>query len=146
MAEDITSRVSTIHKVRPNRKDKTGAGRAKAYRHRKGRQAKVAPAVRAKPPSEEYLIPPEFLAADGTIADPSTPAPVALVDQEEGIERLPAMIVQQKAKPTTSKRYILAPAFVTVPILAFAAVGISINGWLVRSLADQAKPGRRRGR
>jgi hypothetical protein len=144
MADDTTAPVDTIQHVLRDRKGKTGAARAKAKAHRqhKRRGAKVVNAARATPASEEYLIPPEFLAADGTIEDPSVT--VATADQEEALKPLPAMTIQQTNKAVTPKRRILAPAFLAVPVLVFTAVGITINGWLTRSLADQVT--RRRDR
>jgi hypothetical protein len=136
MADDTTASVITLHEVPRKRKDKTGAARAKAYRQRKRQGAKVATAAEAEPSSSESLIPPEFLAADGTITESAVALPAVTARPDEPVTRLPAVTIRQDNKPVTPKRHTLAPALLSAAALALAAVGITINGWFARSLGS----------
>jgi hypothetical protein len=136
MAEDTTASVITLHQVPLKRKDKTGAARAKAYRQRKRQGAKVATAAEAEPPSSESLIPPEFLAADGTITESAVALPAVTARPAEPVTRLAAVTIRQDNKPVTPTRHTLAPALLSAAALALAAVGITINGWFARSLGS----------
>ena len=129
MAEDTTAFVIPLHQASRKRKDKAAAPRAKAPRRRRKQEAKATSATGVEPPPSESLIPPEFLSAEGTIAEPSAaPHP------------------SDTAKPTVKRaapdapviplwRYI-APALLTIAAIALACVGITINGWYARSLGS----------
>jgi hypothetical protein len=109
------------------RKDKTGAMRAKAYRQRKRQKAELA--TSAAPPSSESLVParartgslspPEYPPADGVIAETAvTPRPTV-----------------------APSRHYFAPVLLMTAALALAAVGITINGWFARSLGSSDAAG-----
>jgi hypothetical protein len=146
MAEDTTAYVIPLHQVPLARKqkDKTGAERAKsegtksenaksegtkASRPRKKQKPKVTGAAEAERPSsasmipsDESLIPPEFL-------------PVASATDEAPFTQLPA-VIPDAAEPIRPSRRQLAPALLSAAALVLAAVGITINGWFARSLGS----------
>jgi hypothetical protein len=132
IADDTAASVITLHQVPRQRKDKTGAARAKAYRQRKRQKAKLAISAKAELPSSESAIPPEFLSADGAIAEPAvTPPAVTQLETDftwnVGTKRADLLTV-------TPSRRRLAPALLAAAALALAGVGITINGWFARSL------------
>lgn len=127
MADDTTAFVIPLHQVPPRKKAK----RARTNPQRK-RQKKVATSDEFEPSSSESLssgflsseslIPPEFLLADGAVAElPVTPTPAAPSHSNEII---------------TPPRRHLAPVLLSAAALALAAVGITINGWFARSLGS----------
>jgi hypothetical protein len=118
MADDASASVVPLHQVPRERKDKTAAARAKAYRQRKRQKARLATPAEAEPPSSESLIPPGFTSPDGAIAEPAVTPPAATPHYEE---------------PVTLSRH-FAPILLTTAALALSAVGITINGWFARSL------------
>ncbi|OAE96750.1 hypothetical protein AYJ54_36330 [Bradyrhizobium centrolobii] len=88
MAEDTSASVISLHQVPRERKDKTAAARAKAYRQRKRQQAKLATSAEGEPSFSEYLTPPElrvgFAAAnigDVTLARASRVTPAVTTAQ-----------------------------------------------------------------
>jgi hypothetical protein len=127
MAEDTSASVIPLHQPRP-RKVKTGAERAKAYRHRK-----KASAGNPAPPSSDHLIPLDFPSADADAALP-IPAPA-----NELLESAPPPAVTLRA--VTSSRRPISSIVLWVAALALAAVGITINGWFARSLGSTDSAG-----
>jgi hypothetical protein len=122
MADDTTAFIIPLHQARPKRKEKTSAGRSKAQQQRKRQKAKVVTPEDAQPLSSESLIPPEFLPAEGAIAEPPVaPSPAVTSNPDEA------------KKPP--RRHI-APALLLTAALALGAVGITINGWFARSLGS----------
>ena len=57
MADDTTAFAIPLHHVRGEKKDKTGAVRAKAYRQRKRQKAEKATSAETEPPSSQSLVP-----------------------------------------------------------------------------------------
>jgi len=133
MADDASAFVIPLHHARPKRKEKTPAGRSKAYQQRKRQKAKVAAVEEAELASSESLIPPEFLSADGAIEEPPPAQPAAVAPHS-------AATSQADESMTPSRRQlapaVLAPALLSVAALALGAVGIMINGWFARSLGS----------
>jgi hypothetical protein len=127
MADDTTASVIPLHQVPLKKKDKTGAGRAKAYRPRKRQTPKAAITAEAEPLSSESLIPPEFLPADCAIAETSVTQPPAATSHPD--------------EPVAPSRRHLAPALLSTAALALAVVGITINGWFARSLGSSDMAG-----
>ena len=126
MADDTTASVIPLHQVPPKKRHRTAAERAKtnakANRPRKRKPKAAATTAEAELPSSESLIPPEFLAPDGAVAEPSGAPPRAVTsDPQEAV---------------TLARHKLAPVLLTTAALALAAVGITINGWFARSLGS----------
>lgn len=126
MADDTTAFVIPLHQVPGERKDKTGAMRAKAYRHRKRQKAKLAVPAELDPPSPESLISPECLSADGAIAEPPVTQPAPVTASRAATPNSEATV--------TRSRYNLASVLLITAALALGAVGITINGWFARSL------------
>lgn len=121
MADDTTASVIPLHQVPPKKRHRTAAERVKTNRPRK-RKAKATIPPEAELASSESLIPPEFLATDGAIAEPTAPPPRAVTPHPE--------------EAVTLSRHKLAPVLLTTAALALAAVGITINGWFARSLGS----------
>jgi hypothetical protein len=124
MADDLTAAVIPLHQTPPKKRGKTAAGRSKAYQQRKRQKAKVAIADDAEAASSESLIPPEFLQADGAVAESVVTQPPAAIPHPE-----------PEAAATPSQRH-LASALLLAAALALGVVGITINGWFARSLGS----------
>ena len=121
MADDTAASVISLHQV-PLKKSKAGAERARVSRQRKKRKAKAAATAEAEPASSDFLIPPEFLSADGVISEPPvTQPPAAPARQDEA---------------TAPSRFHFAPVLLLIAALGLGAVGITINGWFARSLGS----------
>jgi hypothetical protein len=129
MADDITPFIVPLHQVPGERKDRTAALRAKAYRQRKKQKAEKATSAETEPPSSESLVPvpastaaliqPEYPPADGAIAKPAvTPRPTV-----------------------APSRYYFAPVLLTTAALTLGAAGVAINGWFARSLGSSEAAG-----
>ncbi len=140
MADDTTAFADPHHQVPHKRKDKTGAARAKAYRQRKRQEFKADTAAEAKPPSSEILIPPDFVSADGAIAEPSE-VPPAISPWAAGnrfhVEHRDETGQSFNQRAGTA----LGPALLATAALALGAVGIAINGWFARSLGSSDMAG-----
>ncbi len=126
MADDTNASVIPLHQVPRERKDKTGAARAKAYRHRKRQKAELAVPA-------ESLISPDCLSADGAFAEP-------LVTQQAPVTASRAVTPNSEVTVTLS-RHNLAPVLLMTAALALAAVGITINGWFAQSLGSSDAAG-----
>jgi hypothetical protein len=141
MADDTTASVIPLHQVPLKKKDKTAAERAKVYRQRKRQKVKAALTAEAEPSSSESLIPPEFLAADGSITESAVALPAVRARPDEPVTRPPAVTIRQDNKPVTLTRHTLAPALLSAAALALAGIGIAINGWFARSLGSSDAAG-----
>jgi hypothetical protein len=116
------------------KRDKTGAARAKAYRKRKKQQFRSATAAAAEP-SLERLVPPNVMSTDGA---EETSALVPAVTPRESSE---SVLLNRRIKPANRlsiapSRQFLASVLLTTAALALSAVGIAINGWFARSLGS----------
>jgi hypothetical protein len=126
MADDTIASVIPLHNVPLKKREKKTIRRTRADRPRK-RRAKAAAAEDAQYPSSasllpsEFLIPPEFLAANDVAPVP----PVAS----------PAITSHPNGAVAPSLRQ-LAPLLLSIAALALATVGITINGWFARSLGS----------
>lgn len=129
MAEDTTAFVIPLHQASRKRKDKAASPRAKAPRRRKKQEAKAATVTGIEPPSPESLIPPEFLSAGGTLAEPA-------VAQDLSGPGKPTATRVAPGAPVMPLRHHIAPVLLAIAALALACVGITINGWYARSLGS----------
>jgi hypothetical protein len=120
--DDTTALVIPLHQVPGERKDKTGAMRAKAYRRRKRQKAELA--TSAAPTSSESLVPAR--ARTGSLSPPGYPP-------ADGVIAEPAVTPRPTVAPS---RHYFAPVLLMTAALALAAVGIAINGWFARSLGS----------
>jgi hypothetical protein len=121
MADDASAYVIPLHQVRPKRKAKSGAERAKARRPRKRQEQEAAVPKDAEALASASVIPREFLAEDLAFAEPPV-APPAVTLHPSG-----------SAAPTPQH---VTPALLSLAAFALAAVGITINGWFARSLGS----------
>lgn len=120
----------------PQKKDKTGAARAKAYRLRKKQQLQSATAAADKP-SSDRLVPRNFTSTEGTTKEASELPPTNIPHEppngdlyfNTGIKRANRLSVPRS-------RHLLASVLLTTAALALSAVGIAINGWFARSLGS----------
>ena len=134
MADDTTASVIPLHQVPLKKKQRTPAQRAKATRPRKKQKAMAVAAAEPEPASSESLIPPEFLAADGAIAErPATSPLPETAPQHEPISPSRA-VTSALVEPVPPSRPRLAPTILSIAAFALGAVGITINGWFARSL------------
>ncbi|WP_206736849.1 hypothetical protein [Bradyrhizobium guangzhouense] len=123
MAEDTSASVISFRA--PQKKDKTAAARAKAYRERKKRKAKP---VVVDGPSSEALLSSELLPVNSVVdAAPVTPIPP--VTAASRVVTPP--FAQENSAPS---RHNAASILLVSAGLALGAVGIAINGWFARSL------------
>ena len=130
MADDKAASIIPLHQIPLKKREKKAAGRARASRPRK-RKAKIA----ATTPDEEaesfssapllpseFLIPPEFLAADEPVPEsPATP---------------PQAVTTQPNEVVTPSHRHPAALLLSIAAIALAIVGITINGWFARSLGS----------
>ena len=77
----------------------------------------------------EVLMPPDFVSADGAIAEPSVVVAPAVTSHERS-EAGFTTIAPRRA------RHYFAPILLTTAALALSAVGVAINGWFARSLGS----------
>ncbi|MDE2329278.1 MAG: hypothetical protein KGK16_00615 [Bradyrhizobium sp.] len=146
MADETSAFVIPLHQVPRKRKDKAGADRAKAPRPRKKRKAPAvaaaaaaAAAVAAAEPEIQFpesLIPPEFLAADGAMAEPPAAQPLAVTVRQSEPVAPTQTVAASLIGPATPSHHRLAPAILSTAALTLGAVGITINGWFARSLGS----------
>jgi hypothetical protein len=126
MADDTIASVIPLHHVPLKKREKKTTRRTRADRPRK-RRMKAAAAEDAHYPSSasllpsEFLIPPEFLAANDVAPAPSVASP-AITSHPNGA--------------VAPSRRQLAPLLLSIAALALAMVGIAINGWFARSLGS----------
>lgn len=130
MAEDTTAFVIPLHQASRKRKDKAASPRAKAPRRRKKQEAKGATVTGIETPSPESLIPPEFLSAEGAVAEP------AAVPSDLSGPGKPTVMRTAQGAPVMPLRHHIAPVLLAIAALALACVGITINGWYARSLGS----------
>ena len=143
MADETTAFVIPLHQVPRKRKDKAAAEPARAHRQRKKRKAPAAAAAAAAAAAgepeiqfPESLIPPEFLTADGAIAEPPLAQPLAVTIREDEPVVATRAVAASLIEPVAASRYHLAPVILSTAALALGAVGITINGWFARSLGS----------
>ncbi len=123
MGDESVASVVPLHQVPPNRKAKTAAERAKAYRRRKQQKTSAAAAAEMGNPSADVLKP-SFAGLVPKLAIAET-----CVTQVPTETTLPAF-------PATPSRPQLAPIVLSTAAIALAATGITINGWFARSLGS----------
>jgi hypothetical protein len=127
MADDATAYVIPLHQVPGERKDKTGAMRAKAYRQRKRQKAELA--TSAAPPSSES--PEPARARTGSLSQPEYPP-------ADGVIAEPAVTPRPTVAPS---RHYFAHVLLTTAALTLGAAGVAINGWFARSLGSSDAAG-----
>ncbi len=121
MADDTIASIIALHQPKRAR---SGAQRARAYKPRKRRKAKVASSPDAESPSSESLIPAEFQPSlPANVETPATPLRTATSDA------------------VAPSRRVLASILLGVAAFALAAVGITTNGWFARSLGSSDTAG-----
>jgi hypothetical protein len=120
MADDTIASIIALHQPKRAR---TGAQRARAYKPRKRRKARVASLPDAESPSSESLIPAEF-------------QPAVAVDVE-ALATLPTVTADR----ATPSRRVLASVLLAAAAFVLAAVGITTNGWFARSLGSSDTAG-----
>jgi hypothetical protein len=137
MADDTTASVIPLHQA-PQRKEKTGTKRARVNRPRKKPKAEAVATADAEPPSSDFLIPPEFLTADGEISEP----PLAELPAPDSLESTPPVAATTgRNEPITPSRPHLTAIVLSIAAVGLGAVGIAINGWFARSLGSSAVAG-----
>jgi hypothetical protein len=121
MADDTIASIIALHQPKRAR---ASAQRARAYKPRKRRKAKVASPPDAESASSESLIPADFQpAVAAEVEAPATPSPLATSDV------------------ATPSRRVLASVLLAAAAFALAAVGITTNGWFARSLGSSDTAG-----
>jgi hypothetical protein len=134
MAEDITASVIPLHQVAQK---KPATKRAKVNRPRKKKIEAVVTAEAESAPAD-FLIPPEFLTADGAMAEPplaDLPATSALAYAG------PVAEAADRREPIASSRPHLTAIVLSIAAIGLGAVGIAINGLFARSLGSSAVAG-----
>jgi hypothetical protein len=106
MATSTSPRLVTLDQV-PQKKPKTAAERARAYRERRKAGALAAA-------SDEALIPPDFLPGDDRT-------------QSSSVTPLPAPVPSRARAPAAS-------IVLTMAAFGLASVGITMNGWFAESM------------
>ena len=141
MADDTTAFDIPLHQVPGERKDKTGAMRAKAYRQRKRQKAEKATSAETEPSSSqslvaeartEYLIQSDYPPAVGVIAEPAVTPRHNESAMPQALTALP---------PVAPSRYYFAPGLLTIAAFTLGAAGVTINGWFARSLGSSDAAG-----
>jgi len=132
MADESTASVIPLHQGAP-KKARKRAETAKAPRPR----SKKPPAAKsvAPPPSDDDLIPLEFLSADANSAAPPVPAPATISETVSDVAAETPSRAPIVATPTAPRRSIASYVLVAAA-LSLAAVGIVINGWFARTLGS----------
>jgi hypothetical protein len=111
MADDTKAPHLTLVQPAPQRRPKTPAERAKAYRDRKkGKDQSPAP-----------------------VAD--------IADTPQTVRAIPQTVPAIPQAPTGSHRLPAATILLTIAALALGAVGITMNGWFARSLGSSETAG-----
>jgi len=125
VADVATALAVAPDQVQREKKDKTGAARAKAYRQRKKQKATLVTAGAVEPQPPVSLIPRELPPSDGGIAEPP------VTPHHDGPGAPPAVTTRQTV--TLAQRN-FAPVLLMTAALTLGAAGITINGWFARSL------------
>jgi hypothetical protein len=120
----------------PQKRDKTGAARAKAYRLRKKQQFQSGNAA-AEKLSSERLLPRNFYSTEGTTKE-AAKLPPTNIPHEPSVGDLLCNTGIRRANRISvpPSRHLLASVLLTTAALALSAVGIAINGWFARSLGS----------
>jgi hypothetical protein len=127
MTDDTTAFADPLHQVPGERKGKTGAMRAKAYRQRKKQMAELT--TSSAPLSSES--PASVQARTGSMVQPACPPADSIIEE-------PAVTPRSTAAPST---YNFAPVILTTVALTLGAAGVAINGWFARSLGSSDAAG-----
>lgn len=122
MADDTIASIIALHQPKRAR---SAAQRARAYKPRKRRKARVASPPDAESSSSESLIPAEF-------------HPAVAADVAASITPSPPRTTSDVATPS---RRVLASVLLAGAAFALAAVGITTNGWFARSLGSSDTAG-----
>ena len=132
MSDEATASVIPLHQGTPKKARKKAEAKAPRPRSKKPPAAKsVAP-----PPSDDDLIPLEFLSAEANSAAPPAPAPAATFETVSDVATETPSRAPIVATPSTSPRRSIASYVLVAAALSLAAVGIVINGWFARTLGS----------
>ena len=129
----VFSANDSLHRV-SQKKDKTGAARAKAYRRRKKQQFQSTTAAAAKP-SSERLVSQNSTSTDGAEASELSPTDAPHECSKKALLWNIGIRPANRLSVVPSRDF-LASLLLTTAAVALSAVGIAINGWFARSLGS----------